>query len=307
MLPVPPTRDLYDSTAARGWLPWGVLAPFLGLAFVIASQFGGLPLIAPFVTLSSLGNPMDANGLFAYTLVPFALLGATVLAWVRFVERRPFASIGLRGDSRTKKFAFGHTIGMLSILGVVALLWLLGGLHTTGRPTAWSSPASLVTIGLLLFGFGLQSTVEELLFRGWLFSLLTKKFNVLTGVIVSSVLFALLHFTRGEPWLVNLNDFVFGVFACVWAYRARGILGVMGWHAGWNWLLAVGFGLPLTGLDVGIPALLVDLEPNGPAWLTGGAEGPEGSIVTLVSLAIAIAGSIFTERKGHERDKQESL
>ena len=36
------------------------------------------------------------------------------------------------------------------------------------------------------------------------------------------------------------------LFACAWVLRARNVLGIMGWHAGWNWLLAVGFGLPLT-------------------------------------------------------------
>ncbi|MEJ0084884.1 MAG: type II CAAX endopeptidase family protein [Pseudomonadota bacterium] len=283
------STDLFDRGPIKGWLPWGVLAPFLGLAFVVASQLAGIPLIAPLVALDPLGNPLDALALFAYTLVPFGLLGLVVLAWVRFVERRSFASIGLRGDSKPKVFAWGHAIGMLSILGIVASLWLADGLHRTGEPTAWSSHAWLASIGLLLIGFAVQSSVEELLFRGWLFSVLAKKFSVLVGVIVSSLLFALLHFSRGEPWLVNVCDLAFGVFACAWALRYRSILGVMGWHAGWNWLMAVGFGLPLTGIDVGTPALLVDLQAAGPAWLTGGAEGPEGSVVCLAYCVLATA------------------
>jgi membrane protease YdiL (CAAX protease family) len=281
------SSDLYDDHPAKGWLPWGALAPFLGLAFVVASQFGGVPLIEPLVRMDRFGNPLDADSLFAYTLVPFGLLAVIVLLWVRFVERRPFASIGLRDGSAAKSFGSGHTVGMLSIMGIVAVLWLARGLHATGAATAWSSPASLPVIGLLLVGFGLQSSVEELLFRGWLFSVLAKKFNVSGGILISSALFALLHFTRGEPWLVNVCDFAFGVFACTWALRFRSILGIMGWHAGWNWLLAVGFGLPLTGLDVGIPALLVDLKARGPVWLTGGAEGPEGSVVCLAYCAVA--------------------
>jgi len=296
MLPALQSHDPFDSAPARGWLPWGALAPFLALAFVIASQFAGLPLIEPLVRMDPHGNPLDAYSLFAYTLVPFGLLAAIVLLWVRFVERRPFATIGLRGaDSKT--FGLGHAVGMLSVVGIVAVLWLARGLHATGAATAWSSPASLPAIGLLLLGFGLQSSVEELLFRGWLFSVLVRKFNVSTGVVVSSALFALLHFTRGEPWLVNICDFAFGVFACALALRYRSILGVMGWHAGWNWLLAVGFGLPLTGLDVGIPALLVDLKAGGPAWLTGGAEGPEGSVVCLAYCGLATAWLLFWPKR----------
>jgi hypothetical protein len=55
--------------------------------------------------------------------------------------------------------------------------------------------------------------------------------------------------------------------------------------------------LPLTGIDVGIPALLVDLEPSGPTWLTGGAEGPEGSVLCLAVFSVATAWLLFAPRR----------
>lgn len=61
----------------------------------------------------------------------------------------------------------------------------------------------------------------------------------------------------------------------------------MGWHTGWNWFAGVGFGVPITGLDVHQPALLVKLVPIGPDHLTGGFDGPEGSVLTLALLALA--------------------
>ena len=63
----------------------------------------------------------------------------------------------------------------------------------------------------------------------------------------------------------------------------------MGWHAGWNWLLATGFELPVTGIDAQLPALLVALQPSGVDALTGGAEGPEGSYLCSVFFILAIA------------------
>ena len=48
-----------------------------------------------------------------------------------------------------------------------------------------------------------------------------------------------------------------------------------------NGLLEVGFGLPLTGLDGGIPSMLVELKPTGAPWLTGAPQGPEGSGVCI--------------------------
>jgi hypothetical protein len=49
-------------------------------------------------------------------------------------------------------------------------------------------------------------------------------------------------------------------------------------------LLATGFELRVTGLDAHMPALLVKLVPRGPENLTGGAQGPEGSILCSLIL-----------------------
>ena len=87
---------------------------------------------------------------------------------------------------------------------------------------------------------------------------------------------------------MSVGTFLFGLFACAWVLSTRSVLGIMGWHAGWNWLLAIGFGLPVTGLDVGIPALLLDLQPVGPDWLTGGPQGPEASFVCFGYFVLGI-------------------
>lgn len=232
----------------------------------------------------------------AFTLVPFGLLLILLLSWVRFIEGRSPASMGLTGAHPFRAFLRGHALGMAGILGIVAVIWLAGGFATPVRAKAWSTPTSLLSIGLLLPCFAVQSSVEELLFRGWLLSVLAKKFNVLTGVLLSSALFSLLHFNRGQPWLTTVSTFLFAVFCCGWALKSRSVLGIMGWHSGWNWLLAVGFGLPLTGLDVGIPSLLLGLQPVGAHWLTGGAQGPEGSVVCIGYFLAATAWLLFSAR-----------
>ena len=123
---------------------------------------------------------------------------------------------------------------------------------------------------------------------------MSKKFNVPIAVVVSSALFSLLHFSPRAHWLVTVGTFLFGLFACAWVLRTRSVLGIMGWHAGWNWLLAIGFGLPVTGLDVGIPALLVDMQPVGAFWLTGGPQGPEASVVCFGYFVLGIVRCGFS-------------
>jgi membrane protease YdiL (CAAX protease family) len=283
------SQDLYPAEPARGWIPWGALAPFLALAFVIVTALTGDRLISGFVNISPEGSPLDPAALVAFTLVPFGLLLLVLLAWVRFVERRPLASVGIRGDRPVREFLRGHAAGLAGLLSVVMVIWMVGGLQLIAVAPAFAHPVSLVPIVLLLFTFALQASVEELLFRGWLMSVLAKKFNVPVAVIVSSALFSLLHFNPRTHWLVSVGTFLFSLFACAWVLRTRNLLGIMGWHAGWNWLLAIGFGLPVTGIDVGLPALLVDMRANGPDWLTGGAQGPEASVVCFAYFVFGIA------------------
>lgn len=283
------SQDLYPSEPARGWMPWGALAPFLALAFVIVTALTGDWLISPYVNVSPEGSPLDPAALVAFTLVPFGLLLLVLLAWVRFIERRPLANLGIQGARPLREFLRGHAIGLAGLLAIVVVVWMVGGLRLVAVAPALSQPLSLAPIALLLFTFALQASVEELLFRGWLLSVLAKKFNVPTAIIVSSALFSLMHFNPRAHWLVAVGTLLFALFACAWVLRTRNLLGIMGWHAGWNWLLAIGFGLPVTGIDVGLPALLLDMQADGPDWLTGGAQGPEASVVCFGYFLLGIA------------------
>jgi membrane protease YdiL (CAAX protease family) len=268
----------------------------LCLVIIVVGALTGTSIMRPFVELDANGDPVNPVGLMALLIVPFGVMLILVLAWVRFVERRPLVSIGLTGDHPLRAFVQGHATGVASILAIVVAIWLLGGFSAGSYALAWASPVALLSIAALLLCFALQASVEELLFRGWLLSVLSKKLDVPIGVVVSSALFALLHFSRGQPRLVTASNFLFGVFCCCWALRSRNVLGVMGWHSGWNWMLAVGFGLPVTGLDVGIPPLLVDLQPTAADWLTGGKQGPEGSITCVAYFVGSAAWMLHSAR-----------
>jgi membrane protease YdiL (CAAX protease family) len=235
------------------------------------------------------GDPIGLPGLHALLWIGFVPTLLLVLAWVRFVERRSLASIGLVGPAPLKTFAQGLAIGMGTIALVVSAIWAAGGLRATGWGLAWQSPQSLLQVALLLPGFMLQSSVEEVMFRGWMQSVLARKAGVAVAVVLVALVFTLLHFSPNQRWLVMLSSFLFSLFASAWALRTGNVWGVMGWHAGWNWLLATGFEVPVTGIDAQLPALLVALQPSGVDALTGGAEGPEGSYLCSVFFILAIA------------------
>ena len=283
------SRLPFSEEPARGWQPWGALVPFLGIAFVVATVGSLTSVLQEAGLVDATEHPIGLVGFVAFLLIPFVALGASVLAWVRLVERRPLAAIGLGGARRTRTFVCGVLIGVAMVTAIVTGIWLAGGFHKVALGLAFRSPEALGSIGILLICFALQSSVEELLFRGWMLSAIAAKFGLVLAILLSSLVFLLLHCDPRANWIFLTNVFLYAVLACCWAIRTRNIWGVMGWHTGMNWMFTVGFELRVTALDAHLPALLVKLTPVGSEYLTGGSHGPEGSIVCSPVLACGIA------------------
>ena len=296
--------SLYSSEPARGWLPWTWMSPILMILF------NAVPVVAMDGWMQSRhwstpsGDPIGLPGLYALLWIGFAPTLLAVLAWVRGVERRSLASIGLVGPAPLKIYVRGLAIGLGTVSLVVAAISAAGGMQAGGFGAAWSSPDNLMHIGFLLPSFMFQAGVEEVIFRGWLLSALARKTSVVVAVVLVSLTFCFLHYSPHQAPLIILGTFLFSWFACAWALRTGNIWGVMGWHAGWNWLLATGFELPVTGIDTHLPALLVALRPEGVDALTGGAQGPEGSVLCSVFFLAALAWLRWRRTRATARAKQ---
>jgi membrane protease YdiL (CAAX protease family) len=285
------SKTLFTDEKAKGWIPWGALAPIMTLFLIVGPMVAiGSLILEPLGLVSSNLDPIGAYGFFAFLVASFGVVGAVFIGWVKWVERRSLASVGLGKPKATKTFLKGHLTGIILMTIVVASIALLGGYQVGAIAPALASPEALFQITLLLIGFALQSSVEEFIFRGWLMSVLTRKFNLLAAVVISSGLFCLMHFNPANSWHDNINTLVFALFASFWVIKTGNIWGVMGWHAGWNWYTAIGFEVPITGLDTGTPALIAQLTPIGNEWLTGAQMGPEGSFICTFILA---AGTVY--------------
>jgi membrane protease YdiL (CAAX protease family) len=299
------SRTLFSPEPAKGWLPWGALAPFLCILMV------ALPVLA-FARVEELwglvdakGQPLGLAGLYFLLFVEFAATGVVLWAWVRFVERRPLATLGLIVAAPVRPvptLGRGLLLGFATSGAVVASIGLAGGYDASVLAPAFGSARALVHIALLLVAFVVQAGVEEIVFRGWLLSAVTRKFNLAWGVALSSLVFTLLHYGPDKRWEPLLGTLLFAVFASALVVRSGNLWSAMGWHAGWNWLIAVGFEVPITGLDANLPALLVRLAPRGPDWLHGGAEGPEGSVLFSGLFLVAIGFLAWRGRKAKAVD-----
>jgi hypothetical protein len=288
---------IYEPSPHRGWLPWVWLAPVICVLLVGLSSVPIDFLMERLDLVNAKADPLSAAAFCLFLLLPFAAMAVAVLAWIPLVERRGLATVGLAGSDRLPRFLRGVAIGVGMMGLAIFTIWLAGGYRAEAAFPAFASARSLFWIALLLPCFAFQSSVEEFIFRGWLLSSVTRRWNFAAGIIATSVAFTFLHYSPHQPLRVIALSFAFSVFACVWARRANNIWGVMGWHAGWNWFAGVCFGVAITGMDAHLPALLEKLTPVGPDFLTGGSDGPEGSVLTVALLAIASI-LVFARRAG---------
>lgn len=283
-------KTIYSTSPARGWLPWALLAPVLCIVFAIVTEFPSDLFLKRFGFLDAQGEFVGTQGLMALLLVSFITWMLAVAAWIAFVERRNAGTIGLTKAGAAPGFYGGLVAGVVMPLAVIACIWLAGAYEPGALFPAAQSSSALIAIAGLFVCFIVQASIEEIIFRGWLTSVITRRMNLIFAVLISSLIFTLLHFSPEQHRLVTGNTLLFALFASAWSISSNNIWGVMGWHAGWNWIIATGFDVPVTGLDAGVPALIVSLAPVGTDFLTGGADGPEGSIFCTLFL---VCGIIF--------------
>lgn len=291
------TQTIFSDETAKGWIPPSIVAPFICILLVVLSMLPGDLGLEYLGLTDAKGAPQGPLG-FCLLLISFIAMGLAAFGWVRWVEKRSIASAGICGDGRLKRFLIGLAVGIAMMGAIVAAIALLGGYLAGDLAPAFASPAALGWIALLLASFTVQASVEEFVFRGWLFSAVMRRWNMIAAFILSSAAFTFVHFSPRQPFLVTAITFAFAIFACAWVRRSNSLLGVMGWHTGWNWFGGTGFDVPITGLDTGLPALVMKMVPVGPAWLNGGGEGPEGSVITLALLTVASLCLLLLARPG---------
>lgn len=266
-------RDVSETPASGiGWF-WRVaafVALFLALSFALT-----------LVTVL-LGAPRAAT-LSWWTVAP--ILGASLVAsWfvMRVLEGRPLAALGLpSGGAALRGLGLGTTLGLVLIGGVVATLWIAGWVQWVPDAEPGSPVLRGAGHGLLLAP---AAFTEELLFRGYPFQVVARRFGGGTAIVATSGVFALLHAANPNADALSLlNIGIAGVVLGLAYLRTGSLWFATGLHLGWNWTMAAS-DLTVSGLELGMPGF----EPrvSGPDILTGGAFGPEGGLlVTLAGLA----------------------
>ena len=288
--PAPQTlpADPVDRTDRRRGLQLvlGILL-FLGAQVVMAG-------VAGLATAAS-GAPADA-GPAPWALLLSAVVGAALafggyLLIVGRVGGRP--GLALRGRGRLVELMAGLALGVGLIALSVGVITLLGGYRVTGFSP---SPQLLVPLAI---GLG-AGVVEEIAFRGVVLRVLDAWLGSWAALAISSLLFGLIHLTNPGASLVTALGLVIeaGVLLGAAYLLTRRLWLAIGLHIAWNTVQAGVFSSAVSG--TGKQNGLLVAETTGPTWLTGGAMGVEGSLVSvLLGLAVGIVMLVLAARRGH--------
>jgi membrane protease YdiL (CAAX protease family) len=211
-----------------------------------------------------------------------------LFAWAASkIERRSFADYGLPWRAAFRSpFWRGAALGIVSLGVLVFAVAALGGVRIA-LPEHAGPRVLLVGAGYLAI-FIVLGFREEFLYRGYGLSTLAGQVGFWPAAMVSSVWFVFTHSgNSGENPLGLAAVGLFGVFACLLLERTGSLWVPIGFHAAWDWGETFLFGVSDSG-HAAAPGhfLTATVQQSAPAWLSGGAAGPEGSTLCLVLLAV---------------------
>ena len=247
----------------------------------------GLGLLTLLVALLAVGG---LQGLYRkylpVDLGPLAVAATFLLAYLagaRWIERRPVHE--LTPSRALPELAAGLLTGFALFSAVMATLWAMGVYH----PTGWGGTKG-IALGLALAV--MAGFLEELMFRGILFRLSSRIVGTWGALLFTSSLFGLAHLgnkgaTLSSGVAIMLEAGV--LLGAAYAVTSRLWLPI-GLHIGWNFTEGSVFGMQISGNAADSGLLRGSL--SGPRLLTGGAFGPEASIVAVV-LCLLAAGFLL--------------
>jgi membrane protease YdiL (CAAX protease family) len=250
----------------------------IAAVFFIACEFTVARLLRPAVIIS-------AASIAALAIIVVLLTGGfAVLSRTLDRATNPLAYMGFPRDVPVaRSIVVGFLFGA-ALISLAVLVLALGG-STTFR---WRMNAGMLQAAAMQFVlFAVAALHEEVAFRGYPFQRLTEATGPVWAVVVLAALFAVPHIGNPNSSLFSaFNTAGAGALLAAAYLCTRSLWFVWGIHWGWNFVLAVVYGLSVSGFDTDGP---VDGMVAGPQWLTGGTYGVEGGASGTIAIAVGFA------------------
>lgn len=244
-------------------------------------------MLYPFIRVA---GALTGTRLIAYGAMScIGMIAATVLAprwfgdgWAEHA-RLDLAAAHWRawlGGAAAGWFAICIPIGVLVWRGAMAIV--------PAAPGNWWA-----STGLAVLMLAPAALSEELMMRGYAFTLLQRAWGAGTAMVGTSALFALLHVLNPD---VSAQAIVMvglaGVFLALVRLAFDSLWAAWMAHLAYNTVQLAVFHAPVSGLAVEQP--YYRLVPRGATWLTGGAWGPEAGVgAAFGMLGVSILLSLY--------------
>jgi len=213
------------------------------------------------------------------------LAGYAALSWIatRAGSLRTTNALPTR-PTAAREWQIGAALGWAMLLAAVLPMVLAGDLH----PQFWLAPRAWISAILSVLTLALATLALEVAFRGFLYRRLIAAVGPTVATILLSAIYALFSSFRPNSTSFSVFEaFLLGLLFSMAYLRTHALWLGWGLHFAWNAAMGILLGLPVAGL--GTYNTLVDTNISGPLWLTGGAYGPEGALLTAIVLFATMA------------------
>jgi uncharacterized protein len=276
-----------------------LLALVVVLVCLVLGQTAGTIAFAFVLGISPASIVDGTLGLREQLALMGSFLGSTLMlaAWMRWKERRSFASVGFFPASRIGQHLLLGAAAAVVLMTVPVLLNLLFGQFELA-----SGGFRIARIGgvlLALVGFVVQGSTEEILMRGYLMQTTYRRWGLAVAIVLQALVFMALHgINGGLSVIAMINLVLISLLFAFWALAEGSLWGVCAFHSIWNWCQGNVYGIQVSGLDVRTALFDVRDVEGGTTVITGGGFGIEGSLITTVLLAIGtvVAALAFRRR-----------
>jgi membrane protease YdiL (CAAX protease family) len=200
------------------------------------------------------------------------------------IEGRTIADYGLPSQ---KMFRAQFWQGVL--LGFASITALLVGMRAAGVFYFGSIALHGVDVwkwaAVYAFVFILVALREEFRARGYALFTLSTGMGFWPAAILSAAFFGYSHHANsGEDWIGLFNAGAFGLLACFLLRRTGNLWMPIGLHMAFDWGETYFYGVADSGQV--LPGHLLNSSSSGPALLSGGTVGPEGSLLCTLLIVV---------------------
>jgi membrane protease YdiL (CAAX protease family) len=267
------TEPVYTGGRLRAYLEF--LAAFLYFFLARSFAFHGAQGLA-----GGAWSPLVEQAMLVFLL----LIGYATMGFWLDRQADPISEQGLpRRSGWPREVGLGLATGWAIALVCVLPLTVIGGIAVSFSPQASSWSWLVVDTAF----FALAALAEEIAFRGYAFQRFERAVGPTGAALGFAAIYAILQaLLPGASHVSFAVSLMLGLVLSACYLRTRALWVSWSLNFAWKASRALLFGLAISGVNSHSP--VVQGDPMGSFWLTGGAFGLDGSWVTFFVLLVAL-------------------